>query len=486
MKKTFLKEILHRRIPQIIGSYLIASISLVGALDWMVARYELSGTYVTLAIFCLISIIPSVFILAYFHGAPGKDEWTKIEKYGIPVNVLFIGLAVFFGKSFETKEPDKVLDNFYWSINSSQKYIDQWKEVLKEKDKTFSDYGIDGIEPLSDNLLEDILKKVPIKLYNELRHREIITYFPKNKKESQIFSFLSQPDYYVTTNKESQRFLDTDILKEKFISLDDSLRSYYDVNIDGYVKIYLYRKKIDQRWGITYELLYSRIYDKKNKEKGVEVQFGSNDYIAWEDDPDDDIVNKLVEVLAQKFSSKRYGGDRVGRINEILDEKIVSINFKNKSLKIIKGTKLYSRRTYDYHVEKIDFTYENFDKEIDDIQREMKYVKNNPKYILETNCNACLEWDLDTTGREHDVKNINFILEEYLAVTQARIDELQNNREKLIDNMEGTSTSEGNNFRNIYLEAIKITNENIIAKIISKDTPYIIPKIGDHVLLDLD
>ena len=31
MKKTFLKEILHRRVPQIIGSYLIASISLIGS-----------------------------------------------------------------------------------------------------------------------------------------------------------------------------------------------------------------------------------------------------------------------------------------------------------------------------------------------------------------------------------------------------------------------------------------------------------------------
>ena len=123
MKKNFLKEILHRRVPQIIGSYVIASITLVGALDWMVARYGLSGTYITLAIFCLISIIPSVFILAYFHGAPGKDDWTKIEKYGIPVNVLFIALAIFFGKSFENKVVDNIPDTFYFYIDSRQEYI---------------------------------------------------------------------------------------------------------------------------------------------------------------------------------------------------------------------------------------------------------------------------------------------------------------------------------------------------------------------------
>ena len=73
-----------------------------------------------------------------------------------------------------------------------------------------------------------------------------------------------------------------------------SINNVYDVNIYGYVKIYLYRVKEDGRWGITYELLYSRLYDKKNKRKGVEVQFGNNGYIAWEDDSEDDIVDELV------------------------------------------------------------------------------------------------------------------------------------------------------------------------------------------------
>ena len=49
-----LKEIFNRRIPQIIGSYLTA----------------------------VIGILPSVIILSYFHGAPGKDEWTKTQILG--------------------------------------------------------------------------------------------------------------------------------------------------------------------------------------------------------------------------------------------------------------------------------------------------------------------------------------------------------------------------------------------------------------------
>ena len=88
--KLFIRELLNRRVPQIISSYIIASTSLIVFIDWLVARYDFSQEYVTVSLFCLISILPSVLILAYFHGAPGKDEWSKIEKYAIPINILFI------------------------------------------------------------------------------------------------------------------------------------------------------------------------------------------------------------------------------------------------------------------------------------------------------------------------------------------------------------------------------------------------------------
>ena len=92
-KQTFVIELLKRNILRIIGSYLIAGTSLVLFIDWLIARYQLPEYYVSIALFCLISIIPSVIILAYFHGAPGKDEWTKIEKYGITINVLAMSVV---------------------------------------------------------------------------------------------------------------------------------------------------------------------------------------------------------------------------------------------------------------------------------------------------------------------------------------------------------------------------------------------------------
>ena len=90
----FLNEILRRRIPHILGSYIIAGSSLILFIYWLVSRYNFPEHYVTLIMFGILSIIPSVLILAYFHGAPGKDEWTRLEKIGIPVNVIFIAFIL--------------------------------------------------------------------------------------------------------------------------------------------------------------------------------------------------------------------------------------------------------------------------------------------------------------------------------------------------------------------------------------------------------
>ena len=89
-KNNLLKTLLERRVPQIIVSYIVASTSMVLFLDWLKINYSFPKEYITLALFGAVSIMPSVIILAYFHGAPGKDEWTKIEKIGIPLNIVFI------------------------------------------------------------------------------------------------------------------------------------------------------------------------------------------------------------------------------------------------------------------------------------------------------------------------------------------------------------------------------------------------------------
>ena len=45
MKKTFLKNLLDRRVPQILGSYFIGSTTLIFFIDWLVAKYGFSDYY---------------------------------------------------------------------------------------------------------------------------------------------------------------------------------------------------------------------------------------------------------------------------------------------------------------------------------------------------------------------------------------------------------------------------------------------------------
>ena len=76
----FIGKLVHRRVPQIIGSYLIAVTSFILFIDWLVNRYSFPEYYTTVLLVSVISFIPSVVILAYYHGAPGKDEWVLVEK----------------------------------------------------------------------------------------------------------------------------------------------------------------------------------------------------------------------------------------------------------------------------------------------------------------------------------------------------------------------------------------------------------------------
>ena len=105
-KQSLIKTLLDRRILQILGSYLVAGTSLILFIEYLVGKYQFPSHYPTLALFALMGILPSVIILSYFHGAPGKDEWTKVEKVGIPINVFFIACILFFGDSLNIWEVD--------------------------------------------------------------------------------------------------------------------------------------------------------------------------------------------------------------------------------------------------------------------------------------------------------------------------------------------------------------------------------------------
>ena len=85
---TLLKALMHRRVPQILGLYLAGAWIAVEFSNMIVERYALSQTLVDFLLVLLASFVPTVMMLAWFHGAPGRDQWTRVEKIGIPLNVI--------------------------------------------------------------------------------------------------------------------------------------------------------------------------------------------------------------------------------------------------------------------------------------------------------------------------------------------------------------------------------------------------------------
>ncbi|MDP6936909.1 MAG: hypothetical protein QGF36_05695 [Candidatus Marinimicrobia bacterium] len=170
----------------------MAGTSLILFIEYLVDKYQFPSQYPTLALFALVGILPSVIILSYFHGAPGKDEWTKVEQIGIPINVLFIAVILFFGDSLHIWEAHKdlgipitkkeldaektrILVPHLGSRNEVAKLInqDELKSYLIRK------YG-KGSENPSDLTVTPFNLEEQKQLYSELITKINTTFFPEN------------------------------------------------------------------------------------------------------------------------------------------------------------------------------------------------------------------------------------------------------------------------------------------------------------------
>ncbi|MEM8964498.1 MAG: tetratricopeptide repeat protein, partial [Acidobacteriota bacterium] len=84
---SFIQRLWHRRIPQILGAYVMAGVAVVGFVGLLVERYKLADRVFDAALLAFFTMIPAILLLAYTHGAPGKQAWGRLERFGIPINV---------------------------------------------------------------------------------------------------------------------------------------------------------------------------------------------------------------------------------------------------------------------------------------------------------------------------------------------------------------------------------------------------------------
>lgn len=99
--RNVLHEIWRRRVPVVIAVYLAASWILKTAIAYFVNKYLYSPYLVELAWVFLLSMLPAVFMLAYFHSSKRSHGWSKTELIGLPANVVFslvLAVLMFKGK----------------------------------------------------------------------------------------------------------------------------------------------------------------------------------------------------------------------------------------------------------------------------------------------------------------------------------------------------------------------------------------------------
>jgi len=93
---TYFKDLLRRRVPQVVAIYFGACWGLLEFVDFISQHFALSPHLIDLALVGPLLLLPSIVLVTYFHGASGQDEWVTAEKIGIPMNLLVAALFLVF------------------------------------------------------------------------------------------------------------------------------------------------------------------------------------------------------------------------------------------------------------------------------------------------------------------------------------------------------------------------------------------------------
>ncbi len=85
---------MERRVPQFLGLYLGSGWVLLEFSDWIVERYLLSPYWVDLVLMVWLLMIPAITIIAWFHGKPGPDPWTRGQRLFVGGNIVLAGAVL--------------------------------------------------------------------------------------------------------------------------------------------------------------------------------------------------------------------------------------------------------------------------------------------------------------------------------------------------------------------------------------------------------
>ena len=383
LKKTYIKTLMERRVPHIIGSYIVAGTSLVLFLDWLRVRYEYPEYYISLALFGIISIMPSVIILAYFHGAPGKDEWTKIERIGVPINILFIAVMVFFidwtsDIPIQNSGQEKI-DSYYINITSTDNYIDDLYYRHDDFD-TQIDKNTYSIRSIDDDLLKKIKKECFNYLNVKFQNKGIDIY--SNINPSHITTLDSLPYPHITKFDTTSGI---NIVPYPVNELSKIL-NVEEKNIPKvFIDILVYIRK-DLNSGKEKILVanWRRIRSHGNLST-MQAQFYNNNKIGYTDfieDLKDGLFNNIDQISFSKSAYERW----IGEIEEILPNDIVKVKLYDSN-NIKSNLQLDAQTMYSYTINGdygdtlVTVHVDGLNQLIEEIQLGITYINENESEI---------------------------------------------------------------------------------------------------------
>ena len=109
------RDLIGRRVPHILAIYAGASWALVEFTAFATDEFLLSPQWTRAVLLTLVLLLPSVLMLAWFHGKPGRDRdsLARTEKIGIPANAVLCAAVLwtlFGGEDLGSPTPSVMVE----------------------------------------------------------------------------------------------------------------------------------------------------------------------------------------------------------------------------------------------------------------------------------------------------------------------------------------------------------------------------------------
>ena len=455
-----IKDLAHRRVPHIIGSYIFATTSMILFADWLFNRYEFPEYYTTYILFTFLLLLPSVSLIAYGHGAPGKDEFRKLELIAIPFNIIIaIAILVYLDLSpiqHDTPDNETIMIG---KIFSDIDYIDVVTAYINK-------YGLDNyndiqnykIMALSNDRLKIIYDELIYILNSENNYN--VNLLNNNDLDNLYIQKGKQPLYYdLRSEMKLLEYEETNVFDYIGVLRDSSLNNIMHENdIEFSLSSIIYELSEPIGGNNLIYLMLGRRYELDNIDTTItendttysysyNAGYQSQDFILANDDNVSNLISEdYLSSIKEKYE-KSHGGFS-GRVKNIAENIIITFDPSLRSLitleQLLIVTRIYGTKGG------------GADERMDDLLKYENNIKNakSAKYL-----------------KEFRELSDNW--------TKSEIDNLNNNKHPL--------STDNNLWWEIpipsYLKVDKIYDSTLVAIYFKKTNPYIMIKADDKVYL---